>query len=510
MATTTRNTTVRTSDDPTVDGGVAAVDLGSNSFHLVVAREQHGQLHVLDRDRNQVMLASGLSGGQLDEAVEKRALHCLERFGERLADMSSDAVRAVGTSTLRRIRDDGAFLKRAEEALGHPIEVVSGMEEARLVYLGVAHHASPMKGDRRLVVDIGGGSTECIVGEGFEAVEGASLDVGCVRSSLRYFKGGKITDKRFERAIIGAQLELRAIKRRFRAHGWSSCLGSSGTIRAVATILGERFGDPEITLERLVVLRGLMVTAGSTKALSLPGMSDERAPVLPGGVAILLGLFRSLRIESMVAATGALREGVLYDLLGRIHHEDVRDRTIRMFSQRYHVDEDQARRVERTARVCFDAVCERWGLNRDVDRMRLSWAARLHEIGRSVSYSGYHRHGAYLVEHADMPGFSMEDQRVLAALVRAHRRKIPSDLTEHIPRGRSRLRRLLALLRVAVLIHRSRGERVPPIESIDTDAKDSLRILFPDGWLSRHVMTHADLKAERATLRGLRITLIYR
>lgn len=505
-------TVKQTSADPATGPAaqIAAIDIGSNSFHLLVAREEHGQLHVLDRDRSQVMLAAGLRpNGTMAEDVAKRALHCLARFGERVRDMPRGSVRAVGTNTLRQINDGGAFQAQAEAAIGQPIEIVSGVEEARLVYLGVSHH-TPEAGGRQLVVDIGGGSTECIIGEGFEPLECASLDMGCVRNTLRDFKGGKITDNRFDRAVMAAQLELRAIKRRFRALGWTRCLGSSGTIRAIAALGQAGGGDGSITLDQLINLRRACVAAGSIKRIAVPGIPEDRAQVLPGGVAILIAVFRSLRIDVMTAASGALREGVLYDMIGRNHHEDVRDRTIRMFSQRYHVDADQAARVERTARMCFEQVKAAWQLEDDPDGALLAWACQLHELGRTVSYSGHHRHGGYLVEHADMAGFSMEQQRMIATLIRGHRRKLSGDLFDQVPAARKPVaQRLLVILRVAALLNRSRSDRLPANLTVEA-ADGALCLVFPDGWLHRHVMTHVDLSAERKALRALGVRLTYR
>jgi exopolyphosphatase/guanosine-5'-triphosphate,3'-diphosphate pyrophosphatase len=483
---------------------VAAVDLGSNSFHMVVAKDAHGHLHLLDRLRERVALAEGLTkDGRLDDAVAQRALDCLRRFGQRLRFMPGKAVRAVGTSTLRKLDDGEEFLRQAAKALGHPIEIVAGSEEARLVYLGVAHHA-PYTAGRRLVVDIGGGSTEIIVGEGFEARETASLDMGCVSWSRRFFPDGKFGDESFERAEIAAALELRAVKRKLKSLGWEQALGSSGTIRAIASILAERrTGSGIITPEGLDWLRTQIVAAKTVKKLDLPGMGQDRQSVLAGGVAVLRAVFRTLGIEAMEAASGALREGVLYDLLGRIHHEDVRDRTIRAMSQRHRIDDDQASRVERCALDLFDQAEPHWGLA-DEDRRTLAWAARLHEIGLSVSYSGYQRHGAYLVANGDMPGFSEVDKRQLAALIATHRSKPAAELFSAVaPAAQETTRKLCALLRIAVRLNRSRSLRALPKIRLAV-ARAGLVLEFPEGWLDDHLLTRTDLleEAQRLELLG--------
>lgn len=492
---------------------VAAVDLGSNSFHMVVAKDLHAQLHLLDRLRERVALAEGLGkGGDLDEKVAQRAIECLQRFGQRLRFMPGKAVRAIGTSTMRKLSDKGRFHRAAEAALGHPIEIVSGAEEARLVYLGVAHHA-PFVHGRRLVVDIGGGSTEVIVGEAFDVRELASLDMGCVSWSQRFFEDGKTSDEQFEKAEIKAQVELRSVKRRLLSLGWEQVLGSSGTIRAVSSILREREGGSGIiTWDGLKWLRDRIVAAKNVKKLDLPGMGSEREPVIAGGVAILRAVFRTLSIKSMEASQGALREGVLFDLLGRIHHEDVRDRTIRSYSQRHRVDEEQAARVERCALDLFAQAREPWNLDDGDDddaRRMLSWAARLHEVGLSISYSGYHRHGAYLVANGEMPGFSEDEKHMLAAIIAAHRSKPTEEIFETLaPKQAALARRLCALLRVAVRLNRSRSPRALPRLRL-TVGKSSLGIVFPEGWLDEHLLTRTDLleEAERFEVLGLRLTI---
>lgn len=489
---------------------VAAVDLGSNSFHMVVATDSHGQIHLLDRLRERVALAEGLTKDLLlrDEVAE-RALECLRRFGQRLKFMPRKAVRAVGTSTLRKLQDRGRFLRAAAEALGHRIEIVSGSEEARLCYLGVAH-SSPYVRGRRLVVDIGGGSTEVIVGEQFDVRESASLDMGCVSWSLRFFEDGKYSDDAFEKAEIQAQLELRAVKRRLKSLGWAQALGSSGTARAISEVLREsEFGSGLITPDGLKWLREKIVAAKSVKRLDLPGLGSDRHEVLAGGVAILRAIFRTLDVDRMEPASGALREGLLYDLLGRIHHEDIRDRTVRVMSERLRVDAEHAARVERVALDLFDQAAEPWQIDEDDGRRYLAYAARLHEIGLSVAYSGYHRHGAYLVDHGDMPGFSEEEKHVLAALIAGHRSKPVDEVFAAVPNGLMTMtQRLCALLRVAVRLNRSRSPRDLPRLRLFV-GKSSLEIAFPVGWLDEHLLTRTDLteEAERFDLLGLRLSI---
>ncbi len=490
------------SEQPTAEGKastIAAVDLGSNSFHMVVARPVNGHLNVLDRLREPVRLASGLdAAGNLDAEAQQRALACLERFGQRLRDMPPGSVRAVGTNTLRKARNSDDFLDAAAAALGHPIEIISGLEEARLIYLGVSH-SLPASPGHRLVMDIGGGSTELIIGEGFEPIYMESLYMGCVSLSQAWFSDGDISAKAFRRAEIAAGQELQAIEQDYRRLGWAEAVGSSGTIRAVGDVVQAMgWSENGITLPALQRLREAMIAAGHVGrvAAALQGLPPERAAVFPGGVAILIATFAALGIERMQVSDGALREGLLYDLMGRIRHEDVRSRTINVLKDRYNVDKDQAQRVNDTATYCLHQVMQAWKLEEECAASLLDWSARLHEIGLAVAHSGYHKHGAYLLEFSDMPGFSRQEQKALSALVRSHRRKFSPAVFRVLPEAqRERLMRLAILLRLAVLLHRSRADIALPPFYMDADGK-SLTLRFPAGWLELHPLTQADLAQE--------------
>ena len=486
---------------------VAAVDLGSNSFHMIVARIDGGQIRVVDRLQEMVRLAAGLDvHGRLTRAARERALMCLARFGERLRDMPRGSVRAVGTSTLRRATDVAKFLVRAEEALGHPIEVISGQEEARLIYQGVAREL-PDENERRLVIDIGGGSTELIVGEGRHALLTESLSVGCVGLSSVHFEDGHITTKAWRNAETVARLELTPVEARFRAAGWSTVYGSSGTIRAVAGVVqAQGWAVEEITLASLARLRDALLSAGNVEHLMLAGLGMERAPVFPGGVAILHALFEALGIERLRISSGALREGLLYDLVGRIGHEDIREQTIRDMSARYRVDIPQAERVAATALTCFAQVAADWELDERAAQL-LGWAARLHEVGLAIAHTKYHRHGAYLVEHSDLAGFSCQEQRLLAALIRGHRRRLGEDMLDVLPRQQRRIARYLCvLLRLAVLLHRGRSDMPPPAPRLIPD-KRSLTLRLPGKWRDQHPLTSEDLQREVGYLKTARFTL---
>jgi exopolyphosphatase/guanosine-5'-triphosphate,3'-diphosphate pyrophosphatase len=468
-----------------------------------------GRPRVVDRLRERVVLAEGLDEGKrLTQQAQRRALQALRRFGQRLHALPRGSVRAVGTNALRQARNARAFLQRARRELGHPIEVVSGREEARLIYSGVAH-SLPAQGGRQLVVDIGGGSTECILGERFEPLLADSLFMGCVTWSRRFFPRGELSGKAMEKAVHAAQREVQTLERSYQEAGWERCVGSSGTILAIAAILREQGWDEHgaITRRGLRKLRRAVVQARSTRRLALPGLSPERADVLPGGLAILCGVFEELGIRSMTTSAGSLREGLLHDLLGRIRHLDPRERTIRALATRWHVDAEQAARVERTALECLAQVARAWGLPGEEPRLLLGWAARLHEIGLAISYSGHHKHGAYLLQHADLPGFTREEQRQLAALVAAHRRRVPLELLGAGGAAESQdLVALALLLRLAGVLNRARRARPPPRLRLAA-RRGGLVARFPRGWLRQHDLVREDLEDEAAQLRaaGLRL-----
>jgi len=384
--------------------------------------------------------------------------------------------------------------------MAHPGEF---REEARLIYLGVSHNLKDEPG-RRLVVDIGGGSTECILGERFEPLLVDSLEMGCVGFSRRYFPGGAIRRRRYEEAVLAARLEVRGVSTRFKGMGWQSAVGSSGTIGAVGQVLrGSGWSDGSITTRGISRLVDALVDAGHVDRLDLPGLKEERRTVLPGGLAILEALFEGFALDRLETSYGALREGVLFDLLGRLQHEDARDRTIRAFEERYHVDRAQAERVEKMALMLLDQVAAPWKLDREEGARFLSWAARLHEIGLVLSFEGHHRHAAYIVRNADMPGFSKDDQELLATLVGTHRRKLRRADFRHLPgRARDAAIHLAVLLRLAVRFHRSRADvPLPPVKL--SAHKGGLVIELPEGWLDKNPLTRTDLEGEAERLNTL-------
>ena len=480
---------------------VAAVDLGSNSFHMIVARTDGGHMQVVDRMKEMVRLGEGLTDNKyLLPEVAERALACLERFGQRLRGFPQGSVRAVGTNTLRQLRPETRFVEHAEAALGHPIEIIAGREEARLIYLGVAHGLAAGH-ERRLVVDIGGGSTEIIVGQGFHARLRESLHMGCVSISQRYFGDGRISARAMERAGLAAALEVRPVRELFRNHRWQTAVGSSGTIKAIASVLrAEGWSEDGISAEALVRLRDALVTNGKVSALSFAGLAEERKPVFVGGVAVLHAVFDTLGIDHMQVSDYALREGLVYEMMGRERHEDVRERTVATLQRQFQVDREHARRVELTALELFGQLRKPWSLGDPSYPLMLSWAARLHEIGVMVSHSQYQKHGAYLIANADLAGFTRQEQLVLAALVQGHRRKFPIQAFLSLPRGvQECARRLCVILRLAVLVHRGRSAENKPRPELQTEG-DSLSLGFPNDWLDHHPLTRLELEREASLL----------
>jgi exopolyphosphatase/guanosine-5'-triphosphate,3'-diphosphate pyrophosphatase len=490
---------------------VAAVDLGSNSFHLVVAQFAGARLMVVDRLKEMVRLAAGLDeDNRIAPEVAERALACLARFGQRLQELPEANVRIVGTNTLRKARNGAEFVARAREALGHDIEIVSGREEARLIYLGVSHSLED-NWDRRLVADIGGGSTELVLGRQFHPERMESLYMGCVGWSREFFGDGRITGGAMKAAEMAARQELEPLETAFRARGWDSAIGASGTILAVQDVVSQAGWSREaITADALARLRERLVEAGSIDDLDLPGLPKARAAVFPGGVAILSALFRALGIERMQVSAGALREGLLWDLLGRRHQADIRERTVEDLTRRYHVDLDHALRVQDTALDLLEATADAWEIESAEAGAALRWAAQLHEIGMDIAHSQYHKHGSYLLQHMDMPGFSRTEQRKLAVLVRAHRRKFPSGEFEDVHiEDPTALRRLALLLRCAVVLHRARSPRqTPPIAGVQADPA-GMHLIFPRHWLRNHPLTRLDLAEEAEMWRGQKLALTF-
>ncbi|MGQ5524723.1 exopolyphosphatase [Chitinimonas sp. PSY-7] len=470
---------------------IAAVDLGSNSFRLQVARVVDDQVYPLDALKDTVRFAAALdTRGNLDNKGQARALAALARFGERLRGMPPEHVRVVATSTLRVAKNSADFLPRAEAALGFPIEVIAGREEARLIYIGAAH-SLPAGREKRLVVDIGGGSTEFIVGQQFKPMKTESLLMGCVSYSLKFFPAGKITKQALRDAELAARSELQAIVHEFNHKHWQQAIGTSGTARSLGDILElNGLSSGGLTVAGMEKLRELMLKAGHIDAVQLNGLRADRRPVLPGGFAIMSAVFAELGVEKMSITLGALRDGVLYDLVGRQHQRDLREVTVTQFKRRYHVDLAQQERVAKLAEAFYQKLAASMEIDPDADLNILLWAARLHEIGLSISHSSYHKHSAYILQHADMPGFSSQEQARVALLVLGHK----GGLKKLGALTKDRWARVLAL-RLAVLCSRSRTDRETPPISLTVN-RNGFGLDAPSEWLQANPLTHTALLQE--------------
>ncbi|MEC7120309.1 MAG: exopolyphosphatase [Pseudomonadota bacterium] len=456
---------------------LAAIDMGSNSFHLAIARLDHGEVRKVASMSEKVQLAAGLDeNNYLSETAMQRGLDCLSRFVARLDAVPPARLRIVATNALRQAENSQDFIDQAMQILPKPIEIIAGREEARLIYLGVSQTMADQ--GRRLVVDIGGGSTEFIIGQEFEPIHTESLQMGCVAYSKAFFAAGEISAKALDRAVAAARKEVLAIASTYREAGWDNVVGSSGTIKAARQILvtqGWSDDQERITLRGLHKLRDQLLKYQHVDEIGFEGLREDRKAVLPAGLAILLAVFEVLDLQVMAYSDGALREGVMYDLLGRFRHEDVRDRSVQAMMARYHVDIRQSERVVQTARQLFEQVRGELALDEE-DGDLLRRAAYLHEIGLAISHGGYHRHGAYLLQHSDVPGFSQVDQGRLSLLVGLHRRKLREDAQVQVLRsGGLRLQALCLILRLAVLLHHSRSDQsLPPVQ---------LQVAGADQWL---------------------------
>jgi exopolyphosphatase / guanosine-5'-triphosphate,3'-diphosphate pyrophosphatase len=467
---------------------LAAVDLGSNSFRLEIGRVEGSHIARHGYWKETVRLAAGIDeSNRLSKKAIEAAVETLARINERLRGMKAEHVRAVGTQTLRQARNLDQFLLEAQHALGFPIEVISGREEARLVFEGCMH-TLPHSSARRLVVDIGGASTELIVGRGFEAENAESFKVGCVNLSMRFFKDGKIDRSSLKKAQVATAAEIEEAVTVFSRANWDEAYGSSGTVGAVSEILrAQGWSDGTITPEGLFRLRQALLDAGEIRRIRLAGMKPDRQEVLAGGVAVLSAVFEALGVQEMRPARGALRVGVLYDLLGRREQKDLRDASVQRMQARFGVDRGQAQRVAALATQLRGALQPA-----AVDTEKcLRWAALLHEVGFVISHADHHKHSAYLIAHSDLAGFSTNDQQQVATLVLAQRgnlKKVRESLAE---RGQSA--RILAL-RLAVIVAHARR----PVELPEWSLKFDRGIEFglDAEWLARHPLTQYLLEEE--------------
>ncbi|MED5524695.1 MAG: exopolyphosphatase [Pseudomonadota bacterium] len=471
---------------------LVCVDLGSNSFHLLKASHFKGAFRILNKAKERVRLAEGLSDNyELTDAAMARGLDCLAKFREIIGNLPASRVRTVATYTLRRASNGDAFLKAAKAVYPYPIEVISGAEEARLIYHGVSH--TQPGNDSRLVMDIGGGSTEFIIGRGLETRRLASLGMGCVSFQQRYFEGGKLSDSAFNKAETAAAQELETIEQSYKDEGWQQAIGCSGTIKAVQACIQAKWpGESAITLKKLKALRKICQQAGDVAKLKLPAVNDERIQVFPAGLAILIASFKALGIEALTFSDAALREGLMFQMAPGAGHLDPRDRTTLALAAQYHVDRPQAMRVRSKATRLFSQVKK----DRELEAL-LGWAAELHEVGLQINFHGIQRHSAYILENSDLIGFNQEQQLLLATLVRYSRKGLKQFA---LPRfnlfNDQDAMLMLRVLRLSILLHRRRQNlRLPELTLSLTDDK-TLVLSCPAIWLKRHELVSADLHQE--------------
>lgn len=478
---------------------IAAIDLGSNSFHLVIARIVNGALQILSRLKHHVHLAEGLNSSNIlsEEAIE-RGLACLALFAERLQGFPAHHVTIVGTHTLRQAVNSEVFIKRAANVIPYPIEIISGLEEARLIFMGV-EHTQPETG-RKLVIDIGGGSTELVIGENFVPLLVESRRMGCLNFSKQFFPAGEINEINFMRARLAAAQKLESLAWQYRIQGWQYALGASGSIKSVHKILiamGEK--DGMITLERLEMLVRLVLKFKNFTAINLPGLSEERQSVFLPGLAILCGIFDALALRNLRLSDGALREGVLYEMEGRFRHQDIRSRTATSLSEHYNIDSNQAKRVLETTELLYTQwMNQNNTLAQPQLKALLKWAAMLHEVGLSINHTGMHRHSAYILQNTNLPGFNQEQQLLLATLVRFHRKALK---LEEIPQlnlfKKKQYLPLIQLLRLSTLLNNQRQSTTPPQTlHLETD-NNHWKLKFPAGYLAHNNLVQLDFEREQ-------------
>ena len=480
---------------------IAAIDLGSNSFHLSIVRVVDGTMQPLVRDKRMVQLAQGLDkNDHLTDEAMLRGLEVLRSFAETIQELNSSSVRAVATFTLRKAKNRNEFLRLARKFMPVPIEIISGDEEARLIYQGVAH-TTHLEG-RRLIIDIGGGSTEFSIGEQFNLLQLASLPLGCVTYAKRWFADGKIRKKAFKACELAASQRLEIIDRRFKNTGWESAIGCSGTAKSVAQYWEANHGsfDGIIRAEMLEQIRNEMVALGHVDQIT--GIEEHRRSVMPAGVAILKAIFQRLEIKEMSLSESALREGVLYELTERMQHEDIRERTIRSLAVRYDIDGAQVERVKQTARDLFKGIDPEERTKEWLQAEKIiEWAVELHEIGLHINRRGIQEHSSYIIGNTELPGFSREEQDILALLLKYYRkgfkRKAFADFTLYNKRT---LVLMVAILRIAVRLNIRRLDDTRPSISARIK-KNRIELTFPENWLEENSVIYSDLRNEAEILK---------
>ncbi len=479
---------------------IAAIDLGSNSFHMVIAKVVGEDLQIVSRHKQRVRLASGLDEKKrLGEDAMLRGLECLSMFAERLNGFDLEDVRIAATHTLRQAVNSWEFIRRAHDVLPFPIEIISGVEEARLIYLGVAHTQPESK--TKLVIDIGGGSTEMIIGQKFEPELVNSKQMGCVSYTERFFANGKLSKKNFAKAELAAGQRLESLATAYKKRGWDAALGSSGTIKAIREVLiGMGDEDGVITPKRLEKLIDTLCEFDSIEAINLPGLTDDRKPVFAAGVAILDAIVNTLKIEELYFSDGALREGLLYEMEERFERSDIRMRTTETLAKKHSVDLNHADNVRKQANSLLKQLLTKSDLekNRELTDL-LGWSALLHEVGLSITYQAFHRHSAYILRHTNMPGFNQEQQLVISTLARFQRKALKlAEMPEFSLFKKKQIIPLIRILRLAIVLNGQRNEEPLPDISLVVDDDDCWKLeCVQNNWLEENKLLAADLATEQ-------------
>ncbi|MCW4442434.1 guanosine-5'-triphosphate,3'-diphosphate diphosphatase [Vibrio splendidus] len=471
----------------------AAIDLGSNSFHMLVVRHIDGSVQTMAKIKRKVRLAAGLNeNNALSTEAMQRGWDCLSLFAERLQDIPKENIRIVGTATLRTAINVDIFLEKANQILGYDINVISGEEEAATIYKGVAHTSGGS--GRRLVVDIGGASTEMIIGEGFSAKALTSLKMGCVTWLERHFKDRQLTATNFNNAIEAAKSTLAPILDSYTDIGWDVCVGASGTVQALQEIMLAQGMDEVITHAKLKRLQKQAMITERLEELEIEGLTLERALVFPSGLSILIAIFELLEIDSMTLAGGALREGLAYEMVDELRQEDIRARTVKSVQSRYQMDVSYGEQVAVVAQTLLEqAGAEEW-VSEPQAGVLLQTAAKLHEIGLTIDFKKGGEHSAYLLQSLDLPGFTRAQKHYLGELTRRYREQLTSLPEQHAISGTSS-KRILRILRLAILLTHRRNPALEPEFKLATDG-NNLTLTLSKQWLADNPLTAAELEIE--------------
>ncbi len=479
----------------------AVIDLGSNSFHMLIAKHMAGGIHTIGRVKRKVRLASGLNDqNELSLEAMQRGWECLALFAERLQDIPKQNVSIVATATLRLATNAHTFIEKAEQILNHQVNVISGEVEAKTIYKGVAH-TSACQG-KQLVIDIGGASTEVVIGKGFDALLYKSLNMGCVTYLDRYFSDGLLSLENFDAAEQAAKQIIQPIQAKYIKLGWELAIGASGTVQAIQEIFAAMGENEQLTLSKLEEVKLKAIECETVAALTLPGLIEERRLVFVSGLAILIALFKSLGIQSMGLAGGALREGVLYSMIPDFQAVDICQRTLDGFTQRYHVDTEQALRVYEVVSDIIAQVSSSWSLDEQASLHLAKAIASLHEIGLLIDYKQYHRHSGYILANTSMPGYSKAQKDIIVAIVKNHRADLVAKDFDRLGCHFEYAKLLCVVVRLGVLLSMRRKDDVLPKVTVqaNNEEKKSLTMQMPDPWLSLHPLMLAELVQEAAYL----------